>query len=256
MNLDDQRISRAVFHPRPEPRGYIPRGIATTTVSGTVQIGGYLYPDPAARALMLFFHGNGEIAADYDDLAEFYVGCGVSFWVIDYRGYGRSTGEPSFSRMAEDAEAVLADVPATAGRAGIDPDRILVMGRSLGSAAAIHLAASHPERLHGLVLDSPFAHGPDLIHRIGGPRLTGKDLENFADNIDRMGRCELPTLIIHGTEDVIIPVSDARELYEACPSRSRELIEIEGAGHNDLLMRGFDRYFAAVRAHVERIAGV
>ena len=96
MNLDDQRISRAVFYPRSEAHGYTPRGIATTTESGTVQICGYLHPDPSARALMLFFHGNGEIAADYDDLAEFYVGCGVSFWVLDYRGYGRSTGAPSY----------------------------------------------------------------------------------------------------------------------------------------------------------------
>lgn len=256
MNLDDQRISRVVFYPRSEERGYIPRGIATTTASGTAQICGYLHPNPTARVLMLFFHGNGEIAADYDDLAEFYVGCGVSFWVLDYRGYGRSTGESSYSRMAEDAEAVLADVAAAAEQAGIDPERIVVMGRSLGSAAAIHLASAHPERLQGLVLDSPFAHGPELIRRIGGPQLTESDLTGFVDNIDRMGRCRLPTLIIHGTEDVIIPVSDARELYEVCTSRFKELIEIEGAGHNDLLMRGFDRYFAAVRSHVERITGI
>ena len=93
---------------------------------------------------MLFFHGNGEIAADYDDLAEFYLGCGASFWVVDYRGYGRSTGEPSYSRMIEDAGAVLDDVPAWAERAEIEPDRILVLGRSLGSASAIYLAAEHP----------------------------------------------------------------------------------------------------------------
>ena len=112
MNFDDQRISRVVFHPRSEPPGYVSRGIATTTTSGTARIGGCLHPNRSSRTLMLFFHGNGEIAADYDDLAEFYLGCGASFWVVDYRGYGRSTGEPSYSRMIEDAGAVLDDVPA------------------------------------------------------------------------------------------------------------------------------------------------
>lgn len=255
MNLDDPVISQVVFYPRREPAGYSPRGIATTTDAGTAQIGGYLHPHPSSGTLMLFFHGNGEIAADYDDLAGFYTGCGLSFWVLDYRGYGRSTGAPVYSRMAADAEAVLADVPAAARQAGIEPERLLVMGRSLGSAAAIHLAAAFPENLQALVLDSPFAHGPELIRRIGGPRLGASELAGFVDNIDRMRRCELPTLILHGTQDMIIPVSEARELYAACPSRSKELIEVEGAGHNDLLVRGFRRYFEAVRALVAQAAG-
>ncbi len=255
MNLDDQRISRVVFHPRPEPHGYTPRGIFTSTHSRSEKICGYLHPNHSARTLMLFFHGNGEIAADYDDLAEFYTRCGVSFWVTDYRGYGQSTGEPAFSRMAVDAEAILADVSSTAKRAGIDASRILVMGRSLGSAPAIYLASMHPQRLSGLVLDSPFAHGLDLIRRIGGPQLAREGIKDFSDNIDWMEQCKLPVLIIHGTQDVVIPVSDARELYEACPSPTRELIEIEPAGHNDLLAWGFERYFRAIRDFVGRAAG-
>ena len=103
------------------------------------------------------------------------------------------------------------------------------------------------------MLDSPFAYGPDLIQRIGGPGLTPADVEGFEDNIDRIRRCELPTLLLHGTADMIIPLSDAEALYRASPSRSKELVKIEGAGHNDLLIRGFDRYFAALRTHVERI---
>jgi len=254
MHLDDEQISRVVFYPRPEPHGYSPLGIPTTTISDTAKIGGYLHPNPTSKTMMLFFHGNGEIAADYDALAQFYVRCGVSFWVVDYRGYGRSTGKPVYTRMAQDAEAILQDLPAVTSAAGIDADRIVVMGRSLGSASAIFLAAALPERLNGLVLDSAFAHGPDLIRRIGGPLLSRADLEEQEDNIDQMRRCRLPTLIIHGTEDVIIPVSEARALFAACPSRSKELVEIETAGHNDLLIRGFDRYFDALRSHVDSVA--
>lgn len=255
MKLDDQLISQAIFHPRAELDGYSPRGIFTSTPSGSEKICGYLHPNHSAHTLMIFFHGNGKIAAEYDDLAEFYVNCGVSFWVLDYPGYGQSTGEPVFSRLAMDAEAVLADVSSTARRAGIDASRILIMGRSLGSAPAVYLASIYSQRLSGLVLDSPFAHGLELVHRLGGPQLAREDIKDFSDNIDRMKQCDLPALIIHGTQDGVIPVSDARELYEACPNPTKELIEIEPAGHNDLLTWEFERYFKAIRDFVGRVAG-
>jgi pimeloyl-ACP methyl ester carboxylesterase len=65
-----------------------------------------------------------------------------------------------------------------------------------------------------------------------------------------MAAIDLPTLIIHGTIDQIIPISDARALYAACPNKARRLVEIEGAGHNDLMFTGADRYWSSVREHI------
>lgn len=252
--LDDPAVSRVLFHPRREVRGVSPRGIPTLTRCGDAQVSGYLHDNPSSPTLLLFFHGNGEIAADYDAFAGVYTGCGASLWVVDYRGYGRSTGSPSFSTMFEDAEALASDIPRVARLAGRDYTNLIVMGRSLGSASAIHLAATSRDRVDGLILDSPYASGPDLIRRLGGPWLEKEALQGFQDNVDKMEHCTVPTLIIHGTRDRIIPVSEAEALHQACSSEMKRLVKIEGGGHNTLLRVGYRRYRVEIKAHLSRIA--
>ncbi|MBI5592534.1 MAG: alpha/beta fold hydrolase [Deltaproteobacteria bacterium] len=250
MKPDDAIISHILFHPREEEPGFVPEGIRTLTVSGNAEIGGYLHLHPTSDTLLLFFHGNGEIAADYDDISSFFTNCGVSFWIVDYRGYGRSSGLPSYSLMFDDAQALLNDVLRMAQAVGRTFNRILVMGRSLGSASAMFLASRHASQLSGLLLDSPYADGLKLIYRLSGIALNREDLPEFMDNIDLMRTTDLPTLIIHGTIDQIIPVSDARALYNACGNTARRLVEIEGAGHNDLMFRGGDQYWSSIRQHI------
>ncbi len=254
MNIDDALTGKFVFHPRPEDRGYISKGIPTETKSGDAIIGGYLHPAQKSDALIVFFHGNGEIAADYDELAPVYVESGASFWAVDYRGYGRSTGFPSYSRMFSDAEAVAKDIPRIAALANRSFRYVFVMGRSLGSAPAIFLAAAHSHYFHGLILDSPFSDGLRLIARLGGPNLKEADMCGCINNIDRMASCTLPTLIIHGTHDYIIPVSDAEELLMACKAEQKKLVKISGAGHNDLLFRGFATYCAEIKEYIIHIS--
>jgi alpha-beta hydrolase superfamily lysophospholipase len=252
MKTNDAIISRILFHPRNEYPGHVPEGIRTATLSGSAEIGGYLHLHPTSPDLLLFFHGNGEIAADYDDIASLFTGCGVSFWAVDYRGYGRSTGYPAFSHMFEDAEAIFKDIPRMAKSAGRQFGRIIVMGRSLGSASAIYLASLQPSALSGLILDSPYAHGLKLIGRLGGIRLNKKDIPEFRDNIDLAGAVNVPTLILHGTDDEIIPVSDAMDLYQAFGNPAGRLVEIAGAGHNDLMLVGADRYWTSIKDHIRQ----
>lgn len=251
--LSEDSINRFVFHPRKEPFNYSPTGILTTTSSGSELVCGYLHINPDSNTLILFFHGNGEIAADYDSLAPLYTSAGSSFWVLDYRGYGRSTGMPSLMNIFTDAEAVLADVPRLAQKVGQDFEQILIMGRSLGSAPAIHLASTHSRNLAGLVLDSPFANSLDLIRRLGGPRISPTDLPGFEDNLDKIRNCRLPTLIIHGANDQIIPVSESRALYASSPASHKKLLIIENAGHNDLLWVGLEEYSETLIGFIRKI---
>jgi uncharacterized protein len=252
MKPDDAIISRILFHPREEYPGYVPQGIRTATLSGNDEIGGYLHLHPTSEILLLFFHGNGEIAADYDDISSFFTGCGVSFWGVDYRGYGKSSGLPAYSLMFDDAEAILNDIPRMAQTVGRTFNRILVMGRSLGSASALFLASRQTLKLNGLLLDSPYADGLKLIYRLSGMALEREDLPEFMDNIDFMRTADLPTLIIHGTYDEIIPISDARALYSACRNSTKRLVEIEGAGHNDLMFKCGDLYWSSIREHISQ----
>lgn len=209
MTLDDEAVSRTLFLPRAEYHAYAPRGIATRTQCQGAAVCGYLHEHRTSDMLLLFFHGNGEIAADYDSLAGVYTSCGASLWVVDYRGYGRSTGSPSFSLMARDAEAVLDDIPQLSEQIGRRFAHVVAMGRSLGSASAIHLAWARPRALAAIILDSPYADGLALIRTLGGPGLDHAALPGFQDNLDKMRSCTLPCLVIHGTIDRIIPVARA-----------------------------------------------
>ena len=253
MIFDDELLTQIIFHPRPESQDYSPAGQPTLTQTDGAAISGYLHPCPTSDTLLIFFHGNGEIAADYDSFAPMYVDCGVSFWVVDYRGYGRSTGTPSFSQMLADAEAIYADIPRIGAVLQQEFARVIVMGRSLGSASAIHLAAMGLPSLAGLVLDSPYADGLALVSRLSGlgPQWIGSS--DFEDNLGKMRRCELPTLIIHGTYDRVIPVADAEALFDACPHPIKQLLKVEGGGHNDLLLVAFSQYYEALKSYVARI---
>ena len=78
----------------------------------------------------------------------------------------------------------------------------------------------------------------------------------FEDNIDKIKRCQLPTLIIHGTNDSIIPLADAILLFKACPSQDKQLVKVKGAGHNNLFQVGFTDYHAALKHYLTRFTNI
>ena len=151
---------------------------------------------------------------------------------------------------AETFLLALADREAARGRSF---RRRFVLGRSIGSAPAIHLAWRFPDRVDALVVDSGFAQTPELVRRFrelrglsdGAPAApTG-----FLDNVDKLRACPMPTLLLHGAVDPLIPPLAARENLDASNAAWKRLVEIPGAGHNDLLFRARegDMYFGALR---------
>jgi pimeloyl-ACP methyl ester carboxylesterase len=131
MTLDDRMVSQVVFHPRGRNR-LCATGLPTLTECGEARVAGYLHLSEVKDDLLLFFHGNGEIAADYDDLSSLYTSFGPSFWILDFRGYGRSSGSPSYLGMCADAERIFEDIPKVE-KAGRQFRKVLVMGRSLAA---------------------------------------------------------------------------------------------------------------------------
>ena len=248
--LDRPEIGAVLFHPRPE-YGHLPESAEAQSVrfvmaDGTV-IGGRLHPAAATAPALLFFHGNGEIASDYDDLAPLYRQLGISLLVADYRGYGISGGHPTATALAADALAVFDQTPGLLTAAGLAPSRLLVMGRSMGSAAALVIAEARGAALAGLVIESGFADTLPLIERLGGRLPAGaSEARDGFGSLARIAKVTVPTLVIHGEEDWIIPFSDGRRLYEASGAADKRLLRIEGAGHNDLMMIGAERYFPAI----------
>lgn len=253
--LDRPEIVGFVFHPRAEmPFGS--RGAAQDLLIPTekdVLIGARFHMTDQSAANLLFFHGNGEIVGDYDDFGPIYNRMGINFLPVDYRGYGQSTGEPSITGMMRDCHLIF-DFVENWLKDNNYHGPLIVMGRSLGSASALELAAAYRDRIAALIVESGFAFAVPLLKLLGinTEALEIKEEEGFR-NIDKIRNFDKPTLIIHAEWDHIIPFADGEALYQACPSADKTLLKIPQASHNDIFMRGLKQYMAAVKNLTELV---
>lgn len=244
--LDRPEVLRFLFHPRPEIRDQDPGIAVAIPVADGISIGGSFHMADKKGANILFFHGNGEIVSDYSDLGPLYNRMGINFLPVDYRGYGRSSGTPTVSAMMQDCHLVFEyarDWLAQNHCGG----PLIVMGRSLGSASALELAASRGDDIDALIIESGFALAVPLLRLLGiDAAAIGFDESQGFRHAEKIAGYGKPTLIIHAQYDHIIPVSDARLLYEASGAEQKRLLEIPGANHNDIFMVGLSAYLSAV----------
>jgi pimeloyl-ACP methyl ester carboxylesterase len=254
--LDGDAVSSRLFYPRPEwGRGKTRPGSRDflVPVSGNEKVGARFHEGKKEGPVILFFHGNGEIVADYDDLAPVYTTLGINFTIVDYRGYGRSTGSPTVSAMLRDACDVFLFFRDLLSKEGFTGP-FTVMGRSLGSAPALETAVVFQDRVDGLIIESGFARIVPLLRLIGvdplPPGITEKE-DRF--NLERISAFRKPALVIHAEYDHIIPFSDGEALFAACPSEWKRFLEIPGANHNDIFLKGFRAYLSAVQELMKQL---
>ena len=257
--FDHPEILRFLFHPRSE--GSLSISVKNAEdldipVESGVFIGARLHHFDKAAPVILFFHGNGEIVSDYNDLGPLYSRIGSNFLPVDYRGYGRSTGTPSVTGMMRDCHAVFDYFRrwfSTHGYTGA----LIVMGRSLGSASALELAASNPDEIDGLIIDSGFAYFTPLLKLLGVNIKTMEIREQDGlRNIDKIQNFYKPARFIHAEYDHIIPFSDAQALFDACPASDKKLLKISGADHNTLFYYGINEYMRLVKELVQTLTRV
>lgn len=257
-SFDRPEVLAAVFHPRPEmgPAPVDPRiKDHRIQVAEGVEVGARFHLASLTGANLLFFHGNGEIVADYDQLGPIYNRLGINLLAADYRGYGRSDGPPTVSGMMKDCHTILDYVRAWMEDSG-HTGPLIVMGRSLGSASAIELASGRGNEIDALIIESGFAFAIPLLRLLGvDPDTLGLSEESGFANLDKIRRYSGPTLFIHAEHDHIIPFSDALALYEASAAQVKSLLKIKNANHNDIFLRGLDDYLGAIHALVGRIGG-
>jgi len=216
-----------------------------TTVDEGVEIAARFYPKGTDSPTILYFHGNGEVIYDYDGIAPFYHECGLNLVVADYRGYGASGGVPTFTNLCKDAKSILKSVKKEMAERGYADD-LWIMGRSLGSISALELAAHEPSQIKGLIIESGFANilnvmkpWADFIAEMSLPQFDRACLELIQ-------KITVPTLLLHGDEDDIVPYSEADAIYENLGSSDKKMVVIEYANHNDIMFRGFELYFQAI----------
>lgn len=199
---------------------------------------------------ILYFHGNGEVVSDYDDLAPFYQQKELNLAVVDYRGYGASGGTPTFAKLIKDAHCLLKAVSKELTKKGGRQD-LWVMGRSLGSVSALELAYHYPDKIKGLIIESGFASVARLIRHLGLPS-PGPDLTQFEQEcLEMVRKISVPTLIIHGEYDSLVPLQEARDLFAHLGTNQKQLVIIPNADHNDIMFVGLTQYFNAIQRFTE-----
>jgi pimeloyl-ACP methyl ester carboxylesterase len=247
--MDRPEVLERLFFPRREipeearPRNGMPHAIR---VAENISIGCRFYPAAKSGPSLLYFHGNGEISADYDYVAPLYQERRTNLFVADYRGYGMSDGRPSCAALIADSHPLFKGFVSFLQDQGYSGN-LFVMGRSLGSAAAIEVAFHYQKQLKGLIVESGFASQANQLVRLGVNYLfkNPEEVVGFGNDL-KIKEIRIPTLIIHGEEDELIPVGEGRNLFALSGASEKKSLFVARAGHNDLLERGLDRYMEAV----------
>lgn len=252
--VDRPEILMLLFHPRPEWTSPQPvpgcRDVFIPVGEG-VSLGAKFHLSEAGAPAILFFHGNGEIAADYNDLGPLYRRMGMHFLVTDYRGYGRSGGNPTITDMMRDCHSVFDYAKSFLAENQLTGP-LIVMGRSLGSAPALELASSYADQVDGLIVESGFAFTDPLFDLFGfSMKRMGLSEEDAFRNVEKIRSFRKPCLIIHGERDHLIPFAQGQALFDACQAKKKRLLMIPDADHNDLFYRGIEEYLQAVKELVE-----
>ena len=247
--LDRPEVLKFLFHPRKEPPSEPVQGAVDfpVTVDKGAKLACRFYAAGPQAPAILFFHGNGETVDDYEENGLIYNRQGISLLAVEYRGYGRSTGKPTASTMIADSHKVFAEFKKwRAQQKQTGP--IYVMGRSLGSAPAIELAAKYEADIAGLIIESGFAYTEPLLRYIGvdTKRLGITEADCFG-NFEKIKSVKKPLLIIHAEFDQFIPLSDADVLLKNCPAQRKQLQVIAGADHNSILRFGGSDYFKHIK---------
>lgn len=254
--LDRPEILMSLFHPRPE----FGRSVSASDhqdfmipVEADIAVGARFHLVGKSACNILFYHGNGEIVADYDDFGRMMNQLRINFLAVDYRGYGRSTGQPTVTAMMRDSHITFDFVKKWLYKNDyVGP--LVLMGRSLGSASVLELAMHYAAGIDGLIVESGFAHAGPLLALLGvDVAEIGFEEDMGFVNINKIHAFTKPTLIIHAEKDHIIPFSDGEALFEACSATDKTFLKISGANHNDIFMHGLKDYMAAVTKLTERL---
>jgi alpha-beta hydrolase superfamily lysophospholipase len=251
--LDRPEILQFVFYPRRDSveQPWVANVIACSIPVGeAVSISCCFYFGSKEYPNILLFHGNGEIASDYVDIGSIYNQIGLNLFVADYRGYGRSDGKPTLTKMIEDSHPIFEGFKRLLKEKGFS-GKLFIMGRSLGSASAIELASHYQNELRGLIVESGFANIFNLLGYLGFPtKALGIDVTETPYSLELMRKISIPTLVMHGEYDQIVPLREGKALYDSIAAKDKHLLIIPGVDHNTIFLGGMETYIQALRSFI------
>ena len=249
---DREELLNSIFFPRPSFKDKDDKDHLVDVQEG-IEVGIRFFLNDKSFPNILFFHGNAELSQEYDDIAEYYNSNECNFIVADYRGYGLSSGSPSKDNLHPDSNKIFSYVRKFLEENNYN-GKMIVMGRSLGSASACEIISNHEKEIDGCIIESGFGTELPLMRILA---LSPSDVEynpkDGFENLRKLVSYSKPILIIHADLDDIIPVDEARTMYKEVGSEKKELWVIEGANHNNILMHTQINYFKKIKSFIDNI---
>ncbi|RYG68483.1 alpha/beta hydrolase [bacterium] len=212
----------------PDRVGFRFREISLRTAD-RVHIHGWLLESavhPSSGKTLLFFHGNAGNISHRLDKCRVFLDLGLNVLIIDYRGYGQSTGRPTERGTYHDANAAYDYLK---NELKLSPTQIVVYGESLGTAVAVDLVSRMP--CSGLILEAPFTAITDVAKLMFRGLPIGLLARHRYDSLRKVRRIEVPLLVLHSRQDELFPLTFAERLLEAAPGPKR-LVVLNGS-HSD-----------------------
>ena len=251
--MDINFLNTFLFHPQQSYQDISGKDILIE-VEDSIQVGVRCHLVNQTATTILFFHGNGEIVTDYDDIGQVYNQKNINFIVADYRGYGFSSGVPNAENTQLDAHIIFDYILKYLQDANYSGP-IILMGRSLGSVSVLELSKRYPSGFSGLIIESGFADEEPLLKLIGmTAKQVGFSKEDGFLNGEKIQKYKGPLLIIHAEQDHIIPYSQGELLYNYCPSMKKTMIPIPNANHNNILGVSSQKYFEEVEKFINVVS--
>ena len=198
----------------------------------------------SGRRVLLFFHGNaGNVSHRLERARLFSRELGFDIVLVDYRGYGESSGKPSEAGLYADGETIYR----CAADRGFRPEQIVLFGESLGSAVALETALRQP--CAAVILETPFLSIPAMAKRIY-PFVPSFVIRTRFDNESKIARLSTPKLIVAAERDDIVPPEHASRLFLLARPPKR-LYVIPGATHNDTSVVGGNQYLNTLQSFLK-----
>jgi uncharacterized protein len=215
--------------------------VRVTTADGLSLISWFL-PPPDGRPVIAYFHGNGGHIGYRAERLRWFARHGYGVLMLEYRGYGGNPGTPTEIGFHTDATAAL-DFLADCG---VESNRVVLYGESLGSGVAVPLAAQR--EVAALILEAPFTSVAEVAQYHYSFLPAAAMVWDRFDSLSWIGKVKAPILVLHGERDRVIPIRFGRALFDAAPE-PKEFWASREAGHETLMRFGA---FEAVLGFLER----
>mmetsp|Transcript_25701 Transcript_25701/g.45599 ORF Transcript_25701/g.45599 Transcript_25701/m.45599 type:complete len:409 (-) Transcript_25701:50-1276(-) len=246
---ENPMIANIAFHPSSAEPSHLgaktgPIRDGTFDVAGGDKVAYRFYVPPAdttVKVVVYFFHGNAEVCTAMDDIADMLHCHGAALLSLDYRGYSWGTGTPSLTKLCSDADQCFLASQKLLDDAGCGSAKRVAHGRSIGATCAVHLAAKHAGKIHGLVVDSGLMSIKQLpMVAMMAPMVFAQNPRMFEtlpepfDTFGKLAAVSCPTLVMHGDKDEIVPYAQATQCHEKIAAQQKKLQCWTGAMHNNV----------------------